>query len=73
MEKYLFIPPIHSCDTANFRVPPTEWSHPFLIMPKQIILNFQKLLEIVELKSMQSDWSETKFFVNLGFMQNYIK
>ena len=30
-----FIPPIHSWDTANFRVLWPDWPHPFLTMPTQ--------------------------------------
>ena len=30
-----FIPPIHSWDTANFRVLWPDWPHPFLTTPTQ--------------------------------------
>ena len=45
--KNLFIPSIHSWDTANFRVLWPDWPHPFLAMPIQKF--FDQLLIYVNL------------------------
>ena len=44
MQKKKVLPPVHSSETASFRVPSPDWLHKFLTMPTP--KNFQSLFNL---------------------------